>query len=79
MLVRFYAVGRELTGVDEVRLTAATFTELASELQLRFGARMTELAAASTLLLDGTRHRIGDEVVLTEADVVDLLPPFAGG
>jgi molybdopterin converting factor small subunit len=79
MLVRFYAVGRELAEVDEVRLAVSTFAELAAELQLRFGSRMTDLAAASTLLLDGTRHRISDDVVLTETDVVDLLPPFAGG
>ena len=79
MLVRFYAVGRELAGVDEAHLAASTFTELALTLHARFGQRMTELAAVSTLLLDGTRHRISDDVVLTETDVVDLLPPFAGG
>ena len=79
VLVRFYAVGRELAGVDEVRLAVSTFADLAAELQMRFGSRMTDLAAASTLLLDGTRHHISDDVVLKETDVVDLLPPFAGG
>ena len=79
MLVRFYAVGRELAGVNEARFGVSNFAELAEALESRLGARMAELTSASTLLLDGTRHRITDDVPLAESDVVDLLPPFAGG
>lgn len=79
MLVRFYAVGREIAGVDECRIDATSFSALAKALESRFGARMVRLTDASTLLLDGTRHRIVDEVALSDSDVVDLLPPFAGG
>lgn len=79
MLVRFYAVGREIAGVDEARFDVRSFQSLAASLHAQFGERMARLAGASTLLLDGTRHRITDEVELSDGDVVDLLPPFAGG
>jgi len=79
MQVRFYAVGREIAGVDEARFDVDSFDALASALQARFGERMARLAEASTFLRDGSRHRITDEVALSDADVVDLLPPFAGG
>lgn len=79
MLVRFYAVGREIAGVDEARFDVTSFQSLATSLRAQFGERMARLAEASTLLLDGTRHRITDDVELVDGDVVDLLPPFAGG
>jgi molybdopterin converting factor small subunit len=79
VLVRFYAVGRELAGVHEARLAVSNFADLAAELQSSYGTRMSELVAASTLLLNGTRYRITDGVALADRDVVDLLPPFAGG
>jgi len=79
MLVRFYAVGREISGCSEAQFEAASFEELSSALQSRFGPRMARLAEVSTLLLDGARHRIADNVLLSPSDTVDLLPPFAGG
>lgn len=79
MLVRFYAVGRELSGTDEAQFDVASFADLAVALDAQFGERMARLATASTLLLHGTRHRISDDVNLAADDVVDLLPPFAGG
>jgi molybdopterin converting factor small subunit len=79
VLVRFYAVGREIAGVDEAHFDVTSFQSLATSLRAQFGERMARLAEASTLLLDGTRHRITDDVELADGDVVDLLPPFAGG
>ena len=79
MLLRFYAVGREISGVDEAHFEVTNFTQLADVLGDAYGERMSRLASASTLLLAGVRHRITDDVTLHDADVVDLLPPFAGG
>lgn len=79
MLLRFYAVGREIAGVDDARFEVDDFTALAAALEHTYGDRMGRLAAASTLLRDGVRHRITDDIRLTASDVVDLLPPFAGG
>ena len=79
MLVRFYAVGREVSGLDEWRSDATTVSALTEELGTRFGDRMRQLVDSSTLLIDGRRHRSTDAHALAETDVVDLLPPFAGG
>lgn len=79
MLVRFYAVGREISGLDEMTSEALSLPALAQELGARFGDRMARLVASSTLLLDGRRFRSEDDVAVGESDVVDLLPPFAGG
>ena len=79
MLVRFYAVGREVSGLDEWRSDASSLASLTEELGNRFGSRMERLVASSTLLIDGRRHRSTDDLELSESDVVDLLPPFAGG
>lgn len=79
MLVRFYAVGREIAGCSEAHFDVTSCGELAQALEVRFGARMGRLVEASTLLLDGVRHRSSNAVTLTESDIVDLLPPFAGG
>ena len=79
MQVRFYAVGRELAGVEALTTNAASMQQLTVELGERYGERMARLVAASTLLHDGVRRRSSDEVTFADADVVDLLPPFAGG
>ena len=79
MLVRFYAVGREISGLDEWRSDAASVAALTEELGAHFGDRMRRLVDSSTLLIDGRRHRSTDDLALATTDVVDLLPPFAGG
>lgn len=79
MLVRFYAVAREITGQDQLQIDAASLPELSEQLGQRFGERMTRLADAATFLHNGTRHRAKDALALGATDIVDLLPPFAGG
>lgn len=79
VLVRFYAVGREISACNEAQFGVGSLAELGPALHARFGDRMARLVEASTLLIDGARHHIGDDLALSETDVVDLLPPFAGG
>ncbi len=79
MLVRFYAVAREIAGCGETTVAANSIPELSALLGQRYGERMDRLVAASTLLHDGVRRRSIDDVALTASDTVDLLPPFAGG
>lgn len=79
MLVRLYAVAREIAGRDEVRLEVASLPEAAAQLSAGFGERMARLVEASTFLHDGTRYRSHDALPLGDGDTVDLLPPFAGG
>ncbi len=79
MRVRFYAVGREITGVDELELEATTMHELRALLLTRFDARMARLLAIATMLHNGVRRHAEDAVMLAPGDTVDVLPPFAGG
>jgi len=74
--VRLFAAAAEAVGDDETEVDAAT----AGDLRLALGARGKDAArvlAQCALLRDGTR--LGDDAVLTKGDLVDVLPPFAGG
>lgn len=79
MHVRFYAVGREIAGQHEYRSAADSVVTLRDDLERSFGPRMVALFDASSLLFKGERLRIDAIVKFDEQDVVDLLPPFAGG
>lgn len=79
MLVRFYAVGREIAGCTEYRASATDARSLRAELEAAFGARMGQLFDAASLMSGGRRIAADDAVTWTDSDEVDLLPPFAGG
>ncbi len=79
MQVRFYAVGREIAGTTECSIEAASMLELREQLEAKFGLRMHQLLEASTLLVQGQRFSIQDEHTFAGEDVLDVLPPFAGG
>lgn len=79
MLVRFYAVGREISGCTEHRSDAGDPAALRSDLEGKFGRRMGELFDVSSIMFAGRRIKPTDAVVFGTDDVVDLLPPFAGG
>lgn len=79
MRVRFYAAGREIAGVPEVELDARSLMELRAALLERFDDRMARLLAIATLLHDGARHRIDDDITFGPDATIDVLPPFAGG
>lgn len=79
MRVRFYAVGREISGRTEHESTAETLDALRVELVSHYGVRMGQLFDASSVLHQGKRLIPGTHNAFTDDDVVDLLPPFAGG
>lgn len=79
MHVRFYAVGREIAGCTEYTSAATSVTELRADLETRFGARMAQLFDASSVLHAGQRLGSDSQIIIGSDDVVDLLPPFAGG
>lgn len=79
MIVRFYAIGREISGRNEYTAVAGTVAELRTELESGFGQRMAQLFDASSLLYRGRRLQNDSDVSFETDDVVDLLPPFAGG
>ena len=79
MLVRFYAVGREIAGCNEYRANATDIPSLRAELVQQFGNRMGQLFDAASLMSGGRRLEPGNTTQWGTDDLVDLLPPFAGG
>ena len=79
MHIRFYAIGRELAGVDAYTSDAQDMRALRADLTQRFGDRIGALFDASTVLHDGVRLRPDSDVTWAGDVTVDLLPPFAGG
>lgn len=75
--VRFFAAAREAAGTDQAQFDCASVADLHEQLAGRFGARMSQVLAASSLLCAGTR--LGDDDELPDRSELDVLPPFAGG
>lgn len=80
MLIRFFAGAAEAAGVPERSLDVAS-TATGADVVAALTAERPELAkvlACSTLLVDGVR--LTDRLaVIGDADLLDVLPPFAGG
>ena len=86
--MRYWAAAKEAAGVAEQRLTADTLAAaLAQAAETARGARtagaerLRAVLARSSFLIDGdpVGLRAADSVVLREGDVIEVLPPFAGG
>ena len=74
--VRYWAGARAAAGVERDRVTATSVADLVAELSERTPA-LVPVLAVSSLLVDGlvvTRER-----ALADGEVIEVLPPFAGG
>lgn len=76
--VRLFAGAAEAVGAQELELppTVPTAGELRAALG-GYGAEAPRVLGQCALLRDGTR--LDDDAVLATGDLVDVLPPFAGG
>ncbi|WP_405216262.1 MoaD/ThiS family protein [Agrococcus sp. Ld7] len=74
--VRYFAAALEATGLDEERRGEQTVGALRDGLVADHPA-LAGILAQCAVLVDGAR--VGDDAALTGAEVVDVLPPFAGG
>jgi molybdopterin synthase sulfur carrier subunit len=77
--VRYWAAAKEAAGVAEETLDAAA---LAAALARRGrDSRLRQVFDRSSFLVDGSAVGASgaSEVVLPEAAVIEVLPPFAGG
>ena len=74
--VRYWAGARAAAGVDEEPLEAGSTGDVVAALTAG-GGELARVVALSSLLVDGSVVR--DAVQLTDGDVVEVLPPFAGG
>ena len=78
--LRYWAAAKEAAGVAEEAVRAQTLAD-ALDLARNRGPRLQAVLARSAFLIDGepVGARAPDLVVLSDAAVIEVLPPFAGG
>ncbi len=74
--VRYWAGARAAAGRDDERLQASSVADVVLSLSARTPA-LGPVLALSSLLVDGRVVRA--DVSLADGQVVEVLPPFAGG
>jgi molybdopterin converting factor small subunit len=87
--LRYWAAAKEAAGVAEETITAGTLAEALAAAcgragqgeQAGQGSRLRAILARSSFLIDGmpVGTRAPDTVMLSDAAVIEVLPPFAGG
>ncbi len=80
--VRYWAAARDAAGVAEHQLTADTLAAALSAAADRTGRpQLSAVFARSSFLIDGSPvgRRAADSVLLSDGNVIEVLPPFAGG
>jgi sulfur-carrier protein len=87
--LRYWAAAKEAAGIAEETVTAGTLAEALAAARGRAGhgddagqdAGLRAILARSSFLIDGmpAGTRAPESVVLGDAAVIEVLPPFAGG
>jgi molybdopterin converting factor small subunit len=82
--VRLWAAARAAAGRGELAVPTAgnlTLRELRSRLSSEYGDRLAAVVTTCSVLVDEqpVSSRDPDEVAVAPGQVVDFLPPFAGG
>jgi sulfur-carrier protein len=87
--LRYWAAAKEAAGIAEETITAGTLAEALAAARGQAGqgenggqdARLSAILARSSFLIDGmpVGTRAPEAVLLSDAAVIEVLPPFAGG
>jgi sulfur-carrier protein len=80
--MRYWAAAKEAAGVPEQQLTADTLAAaLSVAAETSGGSQLRAVLDRSSFLIDGNPvgRRAADSVVLADGNVIEVLPPFAGG
>jgi sulfur-carrier protein len=80
--LRYWAAAKDAAGVSEQRVTADTLAAaLAAVTAPDDRAPLRAVIARSSFLVDGTPvgRRATETVQLRDGNVIEVLPPFAGG
>jgi molybdopterin converting factor small subunit len=80
--MRYWAAAKDAAGVAEQQLTADTLaTALTAAAEASGGAQLRAVLDRSSFLIDGNPvgRRAADSVMLADGNVIEVLPPFAGG
>lgn len=75
-VVRYFAAAQEATGLDTERRSEATLGDLRRAVSAEHPG-LGGILPRCAVLVDGSR--VDDETYLGADDLVDVLPPFAGG
>lgn len=78
-LIKFYAAARDFAKQKEVNLAVNNKLDLISGLHKLGDSDLTKLAQISTFLINGRRFSLSEINDLNDNDVIEMLPPFAGG
>jgi sulfur-carrier protein len=80
--MRYWAAARAAAGIAEQQLTADTLAAaLAQAAETESAGRLRAVLARSSFLIDGdpVGLRAAESVQLRDGNVIEVLPPFAGG
>lgn len=81
--LRYWAAAKEAAGLADEPYEAETLAEALAVARERHAdrPRFAEVLTRSSFLIDGTPVGVRDHasVALTDGNVVEVLPPFAGG
>ena len=80
--MRYWAAAKDAAGVAEQRLEADTLAAALIQAVAADGAgRLSAVLARSSFLVDGdpVGRRAAESVSLRDGNVIEVLPPFAGG
>jgi molybdopterin converting factor small subunit len=79
--MRYWAAAKDAAGIAEQQLTADTLATALSLAGINGGAQLRAVLDRSSFLIDGNPvgRRAADSVELADGNVIEVLPPFAGG
>jgi sulfur-carrier protein len=80
--MRYWAAAKDAAGVAEQRLTADTLAAALAQAGQTPGAEgLPAVLARASFLIDGdpVGRRAAESVLLRDGNVIEVLPPFAGG
>lgn len=80
--IRYWAAAKEAAGVAEEQHTAGTLAEaLAAAVAAGDRTQLSAVLTRSSFLIDANPvgRRAAESVVLADGNVIEVLPPFAGG
>ena len=79
--MRYWAAAKDAAGVAEQQLIADTLAAALSLAGIDGGAQLRAVLDRSSFLIDGNPvgRRAADSVELADGNVIEVLPPFAGG
>lgn len=75
--VRYFAAAAEAAGREQEPVEAGTVGQLRATLAERHGDTLARVLQRCSVMVNGVRSE--DDAEVAEGDVVDVLPPFAGG